>query len=138
MILHWQRTQSRLIDPSINLNLRKRNSIYDERTQKRGDSEHQWIRRAMRSGRRAVDGRRELSAVVCTPEPPRPSRLPSASRIFTSRLFSPHALDSSPDHRVRLGPSECRRHLLVLLLLAHYLWVRKTAEARPVLAWRGL
>ena len=29
MILHWQRTQSRLIDSSINLNLRKRNSILE-------------------------------------------------------------------------------------------------------------
>ena len=79
-----------------------------------------------------------MSAVVCTPQPPRPPSLPSASRIFTSRLFSPHALDSSPDHRVRLGPSEVHRHLLLLLRLAHYLWVRETAVARPVLAWRGL
>ena len=84
-------------------------------------------------GRRA----RKVSAVVCTPQPPRSPSLPSASGIFTPRLFAPHALDSSPDHRVRLGPSEVHRHLLLRLLLAHYLWVRETAEARPVLAWRG-
>ncbi len=28
MILHWERTQPRLIDSSVNLNLRKRNSVF--------------------------------------------------------------------------------------------------------------
>jgi hypothetical protein len=57
---------------------------------------------------------------------------------LTSRLYSPHALDSSPDQRVRLGPSEFRHHGLVFQLLAHYIWMREAAEARPVLAWCGL
>jgi hypothetical protein len=88
------------------------------------------MRQAMRSGRRAVDGRREcrraaLSAIC--------------ERHLTSRLFSPHSTARPTTEyawALRGFAVTCSwsRHLL----LADYLWMRETAEARPVLAWRGL
>ena len=68
--------------------------------------------------------------------PPVPSAV--CERHLMSRLFPPHELDSAPDHRARLGASVFRRHLLLLLLLVDYIWMREAAEARPVLAWREL
>jgi hypothetical protein len=95
------------------------------------------IRQAMRSGRRAVDGsvRGSLSAATA---PPGLSAV--CDWYLPSQLFSPDALDSSPDRRVRFGPSELRRHLLLYLstqvLTASALpFDGEVAEARPVLAW---
>jgi hypothetical protein len=54
-----------------------------------------------RSGRQ-VDGRRECHLYFVCRSPP-PVLSAGCEWHLTSQLFSPHALDSSPDHRVRLG-----------------------------------
>ena len=92
------------------------------------------------SGWHCMGGRRApvVSAVFLSAAAAPPVLSAVCEWRLTSRLFSPRALDSSRDNRVRLGPSGLRRHLLLVLLLVDCIWMCDTAEARPILVWREL
>ena len=55
-----------------------------------------------------------------------------------SQLFSPHSTARPTTEFAWALRTFVVANLLLLLLLAHYLWTRERVEVRPVLAWGGL